>query len=109
MCKALSSGQKEPVCRTSLIRERALTATLDELTEQLLSLPIDERATLAQRLWASLDVDAPCAPNVDRELLDTLKRRNADMDRGAVQGRPHSEVMAAARKALDARLMESGS
>jgi putative addiction module component (TIGR02574 family) len=86
-----------------------LTATLDDLTQQLLSLPIDERATLAQRLWASLDVDPSCAPKADRELVDTLKRRNADMDRGAVQGRSHSEVMAAARKSLHARLMESGS
>ncbi|HUG91221.1 MAG TPA: antitoxin family protein [Planctomycetaceae bacterium] len=42
-----------------------------------------------------------CVANVDRELLDTLKRRNEEMDSGAVQGRAHSEVMAAARKALD--------
>jgi putative addiction module component (TIGR02574 family) len=90
--------------------EGGVSATLDELTAQSLALPIGERAALAQRLWASLDrSDEVCDSNSEGELLETLKRRSFDMDRGTVAGLPHSEVMAAARKAVDACLLESRS
>lgn len=87
-----------------------MAATLDELTQQILALPIDERAALAQRLWASLDTADPSSgPDADGELLEILKRRHAEMDSGVVVGRSHSEVMAAAREAVDARRLESRS
>jgi putative addiction module component (TIGR02574 family) len=76
-----------------------MTAThLDQLTGELLTLPGQERAQLAEALWGSLEeTDLPTVPAAD---LADAKRRARELDAGTVQGRPHAEVMARVRAAL---------
>lgn len=76
-----------------------MTATnLDELTSELLTLPGQERARLAQSLWGSLEESDLSAADFG-DLADA-KRRAVELDTGTVQGRPHAEVMTRVRAAL---------
>ncbi len=76
-----------------------MTAThLDQLTGELLTLPGQERAQLAEALWGSLEeADLPAVADAD---LADAKRRARELDAGTVQGRPHAEVMDRVRAAL---------
>ena len=71
----------------------SLASTLEP---QLLSLPAEERARLAKVLLDSLDGDA----DYERAWRETLQRRMAELDSGAVQRMPGPEVLAAARSRL---------
>ncbi len=55
---------------------------IDDIRRQALSLPLDQRALLAEQLLASLDAET------DREVselwLEEAARRAAEIDRGAV-------------------------
>ncbi|MBI5802182.1 MAG: addiction module protein [Verrucomicrobia bacterium] len=74
------------------------TTHLDQLTGELLTLPGQERAQLAEALWGSLEeADLPAADFAD---MADAKRRAQELDNGTVQGRPHAEVMARVRAAL---------
>ncbi len=74
------------------------TTHLDQLTSELLTLPGQERAQLAEALWDSLEeTDLPTAATTD---LAEAKRRAKELDNGTVPGRPHDEVMARVRAAL---------
>ncbi|MGC1274448.1 MAG: addiction module protein [Planctomycetaceae bacterium] len=71
------------------------------ITKEALSLSPNERMDMALMLWDSLsDHDRGERDSVDPDLIAEIRRRNAEMESGAVQGRSHAEVMAAARKAL---------
>lgn len=72
--------------------------SIQQLSNEALALPIAERASLAQALWASLDKDL-VAPN-DDEIMTEALRRDAELTSGSVTGRTHVEVMAAARRAI---------
>ncbi len=63
-----------------------------------MALPLAERTTLAQALWASIDDGLP-AQDEDSAIADAL-RRDAELTAGTVTGRTHAEVMAAARHAI---------
>ena len=56
---------------------------IDDIRRQALSLPLDQRALLAEQLLASLDAET------DREVselwLEEAARRAAEIDRGAVE------------------------
>jgi putative addiction module component (TIGR02574 family) len=76
-----------------------MIAPLDDVTARALSLSVDERARLAERLLASLDVDQEA---VDAAWRTEIRRRMAEIADGTVTLRPRAEVMAAARARLRA-------
>lgn len=87
----------DPAQRRFYIRPMS-TAHLDQLTNELLMLPGQERARLAEALWGSLE--AADLPAVTAPDLAEAKRRAGELDSGTVPGRPHDEVMARVRAAL---------
>ncbi len=56
----------------------------EQIEQELLRLPASERARLAERLIASLDEDA----EVDRAWVEEVRRRDEELDSGAVQSLP---------------------
>jgi putative addiction module component (TIGR02574 family) len=67
------------------------------LADQLLALPVPDRARLAGLLLASLEeVDADAAEAWDAEIA----RRVQELESGRVQGIPAAEVFAEARRRL---------
>ncbi len=71
---------------------------LNELTDRALSLPIDDRTVLAQRLWESIEgfVDA----DVEAEWLNAAEQRWREIEEGRVQCIPAEEAMMKARSRL---------
>ncbi|MGB8170632.1 MAG: addiction module protein [Chthoniobacteraceae bacterium] len=69
-----------------------------QLTSEAMALPLAERVSLAQALWQS--IDAGMADTDEREAVREAIRRDAELSAGAVAGRTHEEVMAAARRAI---------
>ena len=73
--------------------------TMEELTQELLTRPNDDRANLAERLLASLNND------VDSEILNLwsieANRRLTEFENGTVKGIPGDEALALARKILE--------
>ncbi len=63
-----------------------------------MALPLAERATLAQTLWASIDDGLPVAD--ERSAIADALRRDAELTAGTVTGRTHAEVMEAAWRAI---------
>lgn len=72
---------------------------LSELTNKVLSLPIDDRTVLAQRLWESIEgfVDT----DVEAEWLKVAEQRWRDIEEGRVQCIPAEEAMTTARSRLN--------
>ena len=68
------------------------------VTADAMSLPLSERAELAQILWASIDGGLNDA-EAQSSLRDAM-RRDAELSDGTVRGRSHEEVMKAARGSL---------
>jgi len=56
--------------------------TIDEIRRQVLSLPLDQRALLAEQLLSSLD--AQSETEIAELWLAEAERRAAEIDRGAV-------------------------
>jgi len=71
---------------------------LSELTDRALSLPIDERTVLAQRLWESIEgfIDT----DVEKEWLNAAEQRWRDIEEGRVRCIPAEEAMTKARSRL---------
>jgi len=63
---------------------RSMQISTEQMEQELLRLPASERARLAERLIASLDEDA----EVDRAWVEEVRRRDAELDSGAVQSLP---------------------
>ncbi len=68
-----------------------------EIADAAMSLPISERAALAQDLWQSIDNELE---SFDGVTLQELQRRDDELTSGSVEGRSHEEVMQAARSAI---------
>lgn len=68
-------------------------AALQRIEAAALLLSPDERAELAERLWASVEGSDVADPAWDAE----IKRRMQEVDSGAVQCRPWDDVMAELR------------
>ena len=68
-----------------------------EIADAAMSLPISERAALAQDLWQSIDNELE---SFDGVALQELQRRDDELTSGSVEGRSHEEVMQAARSAI---------
>ncbi|MGH2583580.1 MAG: addiction module protein [Dehalococcoidia bacterium] len=77
------------------------TMPSEQLTQQLLALPLPERVALAETLWQSID-EEPESDVLDeeREAVELARKRSAELDSGAVAGRTHEQVMEAARRTL---------
>ena len=70
-------------------------ATTEEILNQLLSLPVDARARVAQRLLESLD----SADDTNRRLWDAeIESRLDAYERGELQAVPGDEVLARLRE-----------
>ena len=69
---------------------------LEILEAEALKLTPSERASLAQRLLASLDEDA----EIEHAWAAEIERRIADVESGAVQVIPIAEALARVRAAL---------
>ncbi|MFN2576960.1 MAG: addiction module protein [Pyrinomonadaceae bacterium] len=72
--------------------------TTEQLISDAMSLPLDERVSLAQALWESIDAGLPDTD--ERTALKEAIRRDEELSSGKVLGRTHEEVMEAARRAL---------
>mgnify|MGYP003403231312 CR=1 FL=1 len=57
-----------------------MTATVEVVEAEALQLPAADRARLVERLIASLDMD----PDVEEAWAAEVKRRNAELESGAV-------------------------
>ena len=78
-----------------------MSVELPDLASQLLALPVQERAILAQKLWDSLsDAEAIDSSHDDSETLKLAQERDEELSRGDVEERLHAEVMKAARRKL---------
>jgi len=64
-----------------------------------MALPLAERVSLAQALWASIDAGLP--ETSERAAVNEAIQRDEELVSGKVAGRTHEEVMQAARRALE--------
>ncbi len=73
----------------------------EELIQKALALPLSERIDLAQALWQSIEKGPEADGSAEeREAIEKAKRRDRELETGAVEGRSHEQVMEAARRAL---------
>lgn len=70
-----------------------MTAGMDEITQLALTLPVDQRAQVANALLASLD-DAADSAEVHEAWTAEIKSRVDDITSGRVQTIAHDEVKA---------------
>jgi len=70
-----------------------MTSGMDEITQLALTLPVDQRAQVANALLASLDDPADSA-EVHEARTAEIKSRVDDIASGRVQTIPHDEVKA---------------
>jgi putative addiction module component (TIGR02574 family) len=73
----------------STVVDQSEVAALQRIEAEALLLNPDERAELAERLWASVEGSDSPDPAWEAE----IKRRMQEVDSGAVQCRPWDEVM----------------
>jgi putative addiction module component (TIGR02574 family) len=73
-----------------------MSATLEQLEQQIMALPPKERAQLVDKLWDSL------GGTTIPYLSDELERRRRDLETGKVKAVPGDQVMREARKRLKA-------
>jgi putative addiction module component (TIGR02574 family) len=71
---------------------------LSTLTNYALALPPEQRAELAQTLWASVKGRFE---EEDEAFFQELERRNAEMDAGTVPTYTHEEVIREVNRILD--------
>ena len=67
--------------------------TIEQLEQEVLKLPAEERARLAERLIASLDNEA----EIEKEWLEEVQRRDADLDSDAVAAIPMEDALTTVR------------
>jgi len=72
------------------------TISYEQVKDDALHLPIEDRSRLASRLLESLDDDDDVSP----EWKDELDRRLQEIDEGKAVMIPHAEVMASVRASL---------
>lgn len=69
-----------------------------QLTAEAMALPLPERVALAQELWRSIEDGAVDAD--EQAVLQEAARRDEELSSGAVGGRSHEDVLAAAMRAI---------
>jgi len=73
--------------------------SIEQLTEELLSLPSASRALLADKLVESLEFDADS--NIQAVWMTEAKRRRDEVRDGSVQPIPGEEALAQVRRLLE--------
>ncbi|PZV10604.1 MAG: acyl-protein synthetase [Leptolyngbya sp.] len=73
--------------------------SIEQLTEELLSLPSASRALLADKLVESLEFDADS--NIQAVWMTEAKRRKDEIRDGSVQPIPREEALAQVRRLLE--------
>ncbi len=74
----------------------------EQLTQEVLALPLAERVSLAQDLWQSIeDTSLSSTPDEERAALAEAQLRDAELTSGAVTGRTHEQVMETMRRAIE--------
>ena len=69
-----------------------------QLTAEAMALPLAEKASLAQALWASIDADQP--DESERAHVRDAVSRDRELSAGTVAGISHEEAMKTARRAI---------
>lgn len=72
--------------------------TLANVTKKALSLPVEDRIILAQRVWESVEHFAN--PDVEKAWMDEADRRWQEIEKGKVQCQQADQVMKQAREKL---------
>jgi putative addiction module component (TIGR02574 family) len=67
--------------------------TTDQIEQELLKLPVADRARLAERLIASLDTDS----EIEAAWMAEVRRRDEELQSGAVQGIPVEDALTTIR------------
>ena len=70
----------------------------EQFIAEAMELPLSERVSLAQALWQS--IDAGLADANERDAVREAIARDQELSAGGVTGRPHEEVMQAARRTI---------
>ena len=73
-------------------------STLTDVTREALSLPVEDRVLLAQRVWDSIEHFATA--DVEKAWMDEADRRWREIEEGKAQCLPADEVMRRARAGL---------
>jgi len=73
--------------------------TTEQLISDAMALPLDERVSLAQALWESIDAELPDTD--ERSAVAEALKRSEELSLGNVAGETHEEVMEAIRRALE--------
>ncbi len=76
-----------------------MNMSINELKDQLMSLPQDERALLAQHLWDSLEDFVN--PEIEQAWFEEAEKRWHDIEEGRVKCIQAEFVMKKARKTLE--------
>jgi putative addiction module component (TIGR02574 family) len=80
-----------------------MTQAAEDILKQALQLPPEDRLTLAQGLWDSVEPERHPVIDLDDELIAEIERRDAEIESGLVTPLTHEELMASVRKALECR------
>jgi len=74
----------------------------EDLTRQLLTLPLLDRVDLAQALWQSIDdrFAEESSTSEEHEAITSALRRDLDLASGQVSRQTHEQVMEAVRRAM---------
>lgn len=71
--------------------------TVDQIELEALKLPAPQRARLAERLISSLDHES----EIEKEWLVEVRRRDAELDSGEVEGIPLEDALSSVRGKFD--------
>jgi hypothetical protein len=72
--------------------------TTQQITLEAMELPLSERVSLAQALWASIEVGL--VDSDERSVVREALQRDQELSSGAVEGHSHEEVMKNARRSI---------
>jgi putative addiction module component (TIGR02574 family) len=70
-----------------------MSVQAEELSEQLLALPRDDRAQLARRLIASLETETEPSEKVEAAWREEIARRTRELDEDLVETIPADQVL----------------
>jgi hypothetical protein len=73
--------------------------SIEQLTEEILSLPSESRAFLADKLVESLEFDTD--PAIQKIWIDEAKKRRDEVRDGLVQPIPGEEALAQVRRLIE--------
>ena len=65
-------------------------SSTERLIDEVLSLPIEERAVIADHLLKSMN---PADPETDRKWLEVAKTRLRELESGEIEGIPGDEIL----------------